>query len=73
MFNSNSAAERIDGRMVSDGKSDLFDGEVSSELTSPLSDNQSPAIQLLEAIFLLAAAPFFFWISYGYDPIHPPT
>ncbi|KAH9678949.1 putative galactinol--sucrose galactosyltransferase 2 [Citrus sinensis] len=41
MFNSGGAVENVDVRMA-EKKPELFDGEVSSELTSSLSDNRSP-------------------------------
>ncbi|KAF5474127.1 hypothetical protein F2P56_006056 [Juglans regia] len=42
MFNSSGAVEQIEVHMTSDRKPELFDGEVSSELTSSLSENRSP-------------------------------
>lgn len=41
MFNSGGAVENVEVHM-SEKKPDLFDGEVSSELTTSLSDNRSP-------------------------------
>lgn len=42
MFNSGGAVEQVEVCMVSDRKPELFDGEVSSELTTSLSENRSP-------------------------------
>ena len=42
MFNSTGAVEQFDIHVASDTKPELFDGEISSELTSSLSDNRSP-------------------------------
>ncbi|KAK8611149.1 hypothetical protein V6N13_131210 [Hibiscus sabdariffa] len=41
MFNSSGAVEQYEVQMTSDEESQFFDGEVSSELTSSLSDNRS--------------------------------
>ncbi|XP_048235968.1 probable galactinol--sucrose galactosyltransferase 2 [Ricinus communis] len=42
MFNSSGAVDQVEIRTASDGKPELFDGEVSSELTTSLSENRSP-------------------------------
>ncbi|KAF8403805.1 hypothetical protein HHK36_011911 [Tetracentron sinense] len=42
MFNTGGAVEQFDVQMVSEKKPEVFDGEVSSELSSSLSDNRSP-------------------------------
>lgn len=42
MFNSSGAVEQFDIHMAADKKPEFFDGEVSSELTTALSDNRSP-------------------------------
>lgn len=42
MFNSGGAVEEVEIHMASDGKPELFDGEVTSELTTSLSENRSP-------------------------------
>ncbi|XVF56127.1 hypothetical protein PTKIN_Ptkin06aG0092000 [Pterospermum kingtungense] len=41
MFNSSGAVEQFEVQMTSDEKPELYDGEVSSELTTSLSDNRS--------------------------------
>lgn len=46
MFNSTGAVEQFDIHTASDKKPDLFDGEVSSELTTSLSDNRSPTVTI---------------------------
>jgi len=42
MFNTGGAVEQVEVRMASDTKSELFDGEVSSELCTSLSEDRSP-------------------------------
>ncbi|KAK9289776.1 hypothetical protein L1049_007935 [Liquidambar formosana] len=42
MFNSSGAVEQFEVHLATDKKPELFDGEVSSELTSSLSENRSP-------------------------------
>lgn len=42
MFNTTGAVEQFEIRMASEKKPELFDGEVSSELTASLSENRSP-------------------------------
>ena len=41
MFNGSGAVEQFEVQMTSDEKPELFDGEVSSELATSLSDNRS--------------------------------
>lgn len=43
MFNSGGAVEQVEIKMATDKKSELFDGEVPSEVTIPLSDDRSAA------------------------------
>ncbi|KAL5537478.1 hypothetical protein UlMin_045066 [Ulmus minor] len=42
MFNTTGAVEQFDIHMALDEKPELFDGEISSELTTSLSDNRAP-------------------------------
>ena len=42
MFNAGGAVEQVEIHLASDRKPELFDGEVSSELTTSLSENRSP-------------------------------
>ncbi|GLT37378.1 hypothetical protein SLA2020_116970 [Shorea laevis] len=50
MLNSSGAVEHMEIHMASDKKPELFDGEVSSELTTSLSNNRSPTATIaLEA------------------------
>ncbi|KAL5540838.1 hypothetical protein UlMin_043808 [Ulmus minor] len=42
MFNTTGAVEQFDIHMALDKKPELFDGEISSELTTSLSDNRAP-------------------------------
>lgn len=42
MFNIGGAIEQVEIKMASDKPAELFDGEVSSELTIPLSENRAP-------------------------------
>ncbi|KAK9290595.1 hypothetical protein L1049_008766 [Liquidambar formosana] len=42
MFNSSGAVEQFEVHLATDKKPELFDGEVSSELTTSLSENRSP-------------------------------
>ena len=42
MFNSTGAVEQFDIHVASNKKPELYDGEVSSELTTSLSDDRSP-------------------------------
>lgn len=43
MFNTGGAVEQVEIHVASDKKPELFDGEVSTELTSSLSENRSPS------------------------------
>lgn len=43
MFNSGGAVEHFEVSMISDKKTELFDGEVSSEMSTLLSQNRSPS------------------------------
>jgi raffinose synthase len=42
MFNTGGAVEQVEVHMASDRKPELFDGEVSSELTTSLGEDRSP-------------------------------